>query len=220
MLSDKYREVARNVIGCENTDIQCGACPDQYVGSIYDFNGDSDAFPLREPIMRLDNCKYIVLIMESPHKDEFIEEWGPAKGKTGVQIRKHIATIVSGLGGRLSGLILVNAIQYQCSLGKPTRQHRDRVFRSLWSNGGAEDFERRLKQLYRPGDMLLNCCTGSNPNQGLRQLVTAAIRNSLGEVPLHSGPHPFSWFSTQNRRAIRLIDAQQTAAADAASRRV
>jgi hypothetical protein len=157
--------------------------------------------------------------MESPHTDEFIEEWGPAKGKTGVQIRKHIATIVAGLGGRLSELILVNAIQHQCSLGVPTRRYRDKVFRSLWKNGGSEDFERRLKQLYRPGDMLFNCCTGSDPRKGLRQLVTAAVRNSLGAVPLHSGPHPFGWFSERNRGAIRLVVAQQTAAADAASRR-
>lgn len=114
----------------------------------------------------------------------------------------------------MSELILVNAIQYQCSLGVPTRRYRDKVFRSLWENGGADDFERRLQQLYRPGDMLFNCCTGSGPRKGLRQLVTAVIRSSLGSVPLYSGPHPFGWFSERNRGSIRLIVVQQSLAAD------
>lgn len=204
-LRNKYIEIARSVSGRVSTAHQSGACPDQFVGSIHDFDGDADAFPLRERVTRLDNSPCVVLVMESPHIDEFIGDWGPAKGKTGVQIRKHIASIVAGLGGQLSELILVNAIQYQCSLGVATRHYRDTVFRTLWANGGASDFERRLTQVYRPGDMLFNCCTGSDPRKGLRQLVTAAIRNSLGAVPLHSGPHPFSWFSSRNRMAVRLI---------------
>ena len=219
-LRDRYIEVAHAVSGRESIDLQCGACPDQHVGSIDDFvDGSADDFPLRNPVTRLDNSPCVVLVMESPHKDEFIGEWGPAKGKTGVQIRRHIASVVRGLGGQLSALILVNAIQHQCSLGLATHHYRDMVFRSLWANGGAADFERRLTIVYRTGDMLLNCCTRSDPRNGLRQLVTAAIRNSLGEVPLHSGPHPYSWVSEPNRRAIRIVPAQQTAVADTASRR-
>ena len=218
-LRERYSKVARTVTGRENIDLQCGACPDQRVGSIDDFDGNADAFPLREPVTRLDNSPCVVLVMESPHKDEFIGDWGPAKGKTGVQIRKHIASIVVSLGGQLSELILVNAIQHQCSLGEATHRYRDMVFWRLWASGGAEDFETRLVQIYQPGDMLLNCCTGSDRRNGLRQLVTAAIRNSLGTVTLHSGPHPSSWFSEQNRRAVRLVAAQQTDTAEAASRR-
>jgi hypothetical protein len=218
-LRDKYIEISHTVSGHESNALQSGTCPDQLVGSIGDFDGDAASFPLRESVTRLDNYPCIVLVMESPHIDEFIGDWGPAKGKTGVQIRRHIATIVADLGGQLSELILVNAIQHQCSLGVPTDRYRDTVFRNLWANGGAADFERRLTQIYRPGDMLFNCCTEGAPCKGLRQLVTVAIRNSLGAVPLHSGPHPFAWFSTQNRRAVRLVAAQQPAATDAASRR-
>lgn len=207
-LREVYREVAHNIIGSESIDLQYGVCPDQCVGRIGDFDGNADDFPLREPATRLVNHPCVVLIMESPHIDEFIGDWGPAKGKTGVQIRKHIAAIVADLEGPLSDLILVNAIQYQCSLGMPTHRYRNRVFRGFWENGGAENFANRLKRLYRPGDMLINGCTGGDAHSGLRQLVTKAIRSSLEAVPLHSGPHPVSWFSKQNRRAIHLIDAQ------------
>lgn len=201
-LRDRYIEIARTV-GRENMDFQHGACPDQCVGSIVDFDGNSDTFPLRKPISRMEKSPCVVLVMESPHREEFIEQWGPAKGKTGVQIRKHTATIVTGLGGELSELILINAIQHQCSLGVATHQYRDTVFRRLWAIGGDADFKRRLKQVYRPGDMLFNCCTGGDPFNGLRQLVTASIRNSLGSVPFHSGPHPYSWFNERNRVAVR-----------------
>lgn len=218
-LRDRYSEIAHTVSARESINLQCGACPDQRLGSIDDFDGDADAFPLREPVTRHDNSPCVVLVMESPHTEEFIGDWGPAKGRTGVQIRKHIATIVAGPGEPLSELILVNAIQHQCSLGVATHRYRDKVFRNLWVTGGAADFEARLTEVYRPGDMLLNCCTRGDPRKGLRQLVTAAIRNSLGAVPLHSGPHPYSWFSERNRKAVRLVAVQQTAAADATSQR-
>ena len=204
-LRDRYCDIARTVAGRACINIQDGVCPDQCVGSIEDFGGNPTAFPMREPITRLDGVPCVVLVMESPHKDEFIGDWGPAKGATGDRIRKYMGTIVAGLGGQLSDLILVNAIQYQCSLGVPTHCYRDRIFDSLWKRGGAADFEKRLKAIYRPQDMLFNCCTGSDPRAGRRQLVTVAIRKSLGAVPLYSGPHPFGWISERSRQAIRLV---------------
>lgn len=204
-LTDQYCEIARTIVGSAHVNIQCGVCPDQVVGSIVDFDGNAGDFPMRQPVTRLDDRPCVVLVMESPHIHEFIENWGPAKGKTGTRIRKYIGAIVASLGGELSDLILVNAIQYQCSLGLPTNRYRDRVFKSLWETGGAVDFEKRLRLIYRPRDMLLNCCTGTEPLIGRRQLVTASIRNSLGSVALHLGPHPFSWISESNRMAVRLL---------------
>jgi hypothetical protein len=203
-LSKRFCEVARAIAGDGSIDFQCGACPDQSVGLIGDFNADSDDFPQRKPVARLDDRRCVVLIMESPHINEFIGEWGPAKGKTGKQIRKHITKIVTDPQGCLSELILINAIQYQCSLGISTDRYRDEIFYSFWQNGGKENFERRLKCLYRPMDMLFNCCTKGSSRKDLRHLVTAAIRSSLGAVSLHSGPHPCSWFCKRNRDAVRL----------------
>jgi hypothetical protein len=214
-LRDVYIKVAREVTGPRSIDFQREACPDQFVGSIEDFDGNSDDFPLRKPVIRLDDHPCVVLVMESPHKDEFIGDRGPAKGKTGVQIRKYIATIVAGLGGQASELILVNAIQYQCSLGVATHNYRDEVFCRLWKKGGEADFEGRLTQTYRFGDMLFNCCTGSER----RKMITAAIRNLVGSVPLFSGPHPFSWRYKQNRMSVKLDTAHQIAGPYAASLR-
>jgi hypothetical protein len=148
--------------------------------------------------------------MESPHIAEFSNSPGPAQGKTGVHIRKHITDIIVGLNANSSELILVNAIQYQCSLGRETHYHRDEVFRRFWKEYGRKDFEERLKQVYHAGDVLLNCCTGSHPIKGLRQLVTTAIQDSLGMVQLHSGPHPYSWISEPHRRSVRLVSAQSS----------
>lgn len=139
---------------------------------------------------------------------------GPCQRENWHTNSKNIGAIVAGLGGQLSDLILVNAIQYQCSLGLPTHRYRDRVFKSLWENGGAVDFKQRLKLIYRPHDMLLNCCTGTEPLIGRRQLVTAAIRNSLGSVALYSGPHPFSWISEPNRMAVTVVVAKHKPRSD------
>lgn len=211
-LRDRYCEIARTVTGRDQINIQCGVCPDQCVGSINDFESHANAFPRRVQVTRKVDFPCVILVMESPHKDEFIGGWGPAKGATGAQIRRHFGTIVAGLGGQLSELILVNAIQYQCSLGVATHLHRDHVFQSLWESGGSVDFEKRLKAIYRPQDMLFNCCTGSDKRIGRRQFVTASIRNSLGAVSLYSGPHPSGWFSERNRVAVRLLQPSVSAA--------
>ncbi|MDQ6965409.1 MAG: hypothetical protein Q9M23_00615, partial [Mariprofundaceae bacterium] len=98
-LRDSFRQTAKTLIGRESIDFQSEVCPDQHVGSIDDLDLNVNDFLQREPVKRLDNSPSVVLVMKSPHTDEFIGDWGPAKGKTGVQIRRHVATIVAGLGG-------------------------------------------------------------------------------------------------------------------------
>ena len=66
-LRETYCDIACNVIGSENTALQCDACPDQRVGSIKDFDGNADTFPIRESATRLDDHPCIVLVMGSPH---------------------------------------------------------------------------------------------------------------------------------------------------------
>lgn len=214
-LRDTFYEIGRSVAGSATINFQRGACPDQCVGQIADFGDNPIDFPHRAPVTSRKKSPYIVLVMESPHINEFQGKLGPAKGQTGIHIRKYIEDIVRALNIPLPELILVNAIQYQCSLGVATKKHRNKVFRRFWKEGGRKDFERRMQQVYHPGDMLLNCCTGSHPKNGLRQLVTTAIHDSLGKVPLHSGSHPYSWFNDQHRRSVRLVAVQPSALPDA-----
>ena len=205
-LGEKFCEIARSVPGSAKTNFKQKTCPDQCVGEIAKFGHDTSDFPRRGPAIQRESSPYVILVMESPHTQEFDGEPGPAKGSTGDQIRRHIAEILRELSpSPPSELILVNAIQYQCSLGVDTEVHRDEVFRRFWEKGGRRDFEERLTQVYNPGDLLLNCCTDGKPTKGLRKLVTAAIHDSLGMVPLHSGPHPCSWYSPRNRRSVRLV---------------
>lgn len=71
------------------------ACPNQIVGRIGDLSSGAD-FPLRinveEVRKRSGSC--VILILESPHKDEFVVDAkgvlnpiGPARGRTGSLIR-------------------------------------------------------------------------------------------------------------------------------------
>ena len=53
---------------------------------------------------------------------------------------------------------LINAIQYQCSLGVATKHYRDEVFTKLWENQGIrDDFKERVQE-FSP-NVIINSCT-------------------------------------------------------------
>jgi hypothetical protein len=94
------------------------------------------------------------------------------------------------------GLVLVNAIQHQCSLGMSTSEHRDKIFRAVWAQGGQENFVSRLRSVLRPGDVVMNCCTKGNDfelNTPLRSLVEASMRLHFPEIQTIRRMHPASW---------------------------
>ena len=182
------------------TELSCSivefACPDQYVGKV------SGVAETRLSVRHASNARTsanercMILILESPHKDEFKGEPGPARGATGHAISSQLMNVIGLRQFSDYGLILMNAIQYQCSLGKPTAKHRDTVFRRVWGSGGAEDFKDRLKTTYRPGDVIVNCCikgTSSVTNQQLRTLVKEAIDECGFAPPSIGRNHPASW---------------------------
>ena len=170
-------------------------CPDQYVGLIKDFKEDDkktkDDFPVRYNIGVVENI--LILILESPHRDEFYAEAvkdengtvihhkgdpiGPANGPTGRNIRKHIAEIFPNFSNY--HLILMNAIPFQCSLGldlnnnKPNQKTRDEVFKAAWDNDaiGKEFFEGRLRVLLdklpknSKNVVIVNACTKDNDDK-------------------------------------------------------
>ncbi|WP_026395904.1 hypothetical protein [Acetobacterium malicum] len=88
----------------------------------------------------LENEKTIVVILESPHKDEFLDngESFPANGTTGNKLQEHflglIQTAINNLEDGEYKVILMNAIQYQCSLGVETNYYRDENFKNIWNN--------------------------------------------------------------------------------------
>jgi hypothetical protein len=175
-------------------------CPDVYVGTIDKLSTESAEgcgilrFAAGERSTTRPDAPCLLLVMESPHVDEFDASKGdyvpwPANGKTGQAIQKRTPKLAVDLGlPSEAGLILLNAIPFQCSLGsqdtpasgsKPSvnwRKRRDEVFRQVWNSGGRELFLDRLRSWHCRGDTLVNACTRGRSGKPLRDLVEEAIR--------------------------------------------
>ena len=164
-------------------------CPDQYVGIIKpkenwrNFGKRTDIFQKRtsKTQIKIAEDKIFLLILESPHTDEFDknnEAIGPANGTTGRHIRKYICDI---FGNEYQGyhLVLINAIPFQCSLGVGTKHFRDDVFKKIWNEDGKVFFVDRLTKLFKskPDNFVIaNCCTkGYSEESPLYQYVSEAI---------------------------------------------
>lgn len=177
------------------------ACPDQYLGLLSEVIGKPH-FPLRVAAEERTEQPCLIIILESPHIDEFIGDPGPAKGFTGDMIRNYLHESINPHDVDGFGLVLINAIQHQCSLGISTSEHRDKVFRSVWAQGGQENFEARLRSVLRPRDVVMNCCTKGNDaelNTPLRSLVEASMRLHFPEVQTIRRMHPASWRTKSSR---------------------
>lgn len=126
------------------------------------------------------NNRKIVVLIESPHIDEFTNlgnvNSGPALGKSGDNFDKNVFNVFNGINNKnnlISFLNLnsqqetfdvyfVNAIQYQCSLGiSPINEGlRNFIFYSLWNqhyNSYKDDLIDRLNIL-NP-DLIINAPT-------------------------------------------------------------
>ncbi len=196
-----FRTIAHEKLDefCKATEskVPSDACEDQYVGEISKFQKTQKDFEARRRIEDRGGRKCLIMILESPHSDEFRGEIGPAKGPTGRNIRARVTTVLRSINPSDYGLILMNAVQYQCSLGIDTNCVRDQVFLEVWRNGGRKDFGDRLETVVRKGDVVVNCCTtGKNK---LRNLVQAEIYDRLCgkgvNLQLLRRTHPSSWRS-------------------------
>ena len=203
-------ELESRFTGLRNT-IRPVKCEDQYVGNTLDIvkcKKIPDNF--RQAVEERGAEKCLILILESPHVDEFRDanNPGPAKGVTGRNIARYFDR-VEGLklySSKGYGLILMNAIQYQCSLGEPTDCFRDDIFHSVWNNGGESDFLERLQSAFRRGDIIANCCTKGDKKPYLRDLVQKAIteidNNDFGQVLRRN--HPSCWFAPKRQKTLPL----------------
>ncbi len=196
-----FETIVNRVVSLQGRPLEIRACPDQYLGKVAAFV----EVPLSEGrthAQKRTSQPCILLILESPHKEEFLGEPGPAKGFTGEMIKQHLATVLGIPNIENHGLILVNAIQYQCSLGAYTSVYRDRIFRAVWSNGGKENFQNRIVSIFQPGDLIVNCCTKGNDFElygPLRNLVEIALKASIPNIESLRRTHPSSWFQVLQR---------------------
>lgn len=141
----------------------------------------------------------IVLLLESPHKDEYTKDLrplGPARGSTGRQLQQYLCSHVlpillhHGLHldlNRRYALCLVNPIPFQTSLGhvltKSNRALRDSVWMALWGSCQG-DFEQRMAD-YNP-EIIWNACTS---------VVKKEMRESLQGISAaqFNLTHPSNW---------------------------
>ena len=213
-----FRNIASKTSGKDCSHLP-GCCPDQYVGLIKDFKEEDKKtkelkvkkdFPFREDIFTPDTSacvnisdaeNILILILESPHTDEFYAEdvkdengtvihhkddpIGPANGPTGRNIREHILDIL-GNGYKSYHLILMNAIPFQCSLGfslskkeKENLKRRDEVFSAIWDNDdiGKVFFKKRfqnlLKELKNKRVIIVNACTAGYKKEKVQMVIDA-----------------------------------------------
>lgn len=201
MKPQKFKEIVNRAVSLQGRPVETRVCPDQYLGLVREM-APGHPFVRRSPAHLRPDYPCVLVMLESPHVEEFVGEPGPAKGPTGEMIKQYLPTVLGLTNIQDHGLLLVNAIQNQCSLGTSTNVYRDRIFRAVWSNGGELDFRTRMVSLYRPGDVVVNCCTKGNDFEvfrPLRNLVESALRESLPNVVSMRRMHPASWFDAKWR---------------------
>ena len=204
MTPEKFVRIARQ-LAPEAQNAVYRPCPDQCVGPVADVHGAPEFY--RSDLIDASSEMRVILVMESPHKAEFDNgsPVGPANGPTGFNIRKLLHKVLLSVGhdSESSQLVLMNAVQYQCSLGEPTKNHRDAVFQKVWSLGGKEDFRERLSGVFSRvrGGIVINACTRGNTSEPLRDMVKVVIDEVVGEH--WRTAHPFGWNFPGRTHAVK-----------------
>ena len=199
----EFKAAARTILSNSRLGGEQGICPDQYVGLISSMKPTDSDFSERSPVKRVEGSdRSVLLVLESPHIQEFEGNGGPgpAKGHTGRAIRTYLRGVLNWKEYEGWGLILINAVQYQCSHGtKPLDiELRNQNFRYIWGQDGRENFIDRLEGIYRDGDVIVNACTkGASSKTGqLREMVQKALIGSknIGKPEnILRRFHPASW---------------------------
>ncbi len=156
----------------------------------------------------------IVIILESPHIDEYCKHCGsplgPAQGNTGKFFDEYFfklirkSNIYKNIRHGVHAVVFVNAVQYQCSLGNAlsgakntaNRAMRDQNWMKCMSNGCTADLIQRIDALSPYA--IINLCT--NGSQNLRSVVDGLIKQNFPSVYYTQGNHPSSWWCPNNRK--------------------
>ena len=150
----------------------------------------------------------IVIVLESPHKNEYNTGFRhPAIGTTGNNLKNYFDSLLDNLKGTIKNstichVYLMNAIQYQCSLGYDTSVFRTEIFNSIWKHH-KEDFLDRLKNFYP--NIIINLCTKTDKLQDIvQEKINEFVNNNNNKtISLYRGTHPSSWnLDPQNRYIV------------------
>lgn len=146
--------------------------------------------------------KTILLIIESPHKDEYTEDFSPiapAQGVTGDRIDKFLCTILKHNNCKIENgeynILICNPVQFQTSLrslyppkltlNKSAKSGiKDKVWKKIFEKE-KKDFEKRL-DIYNP-KIVINACTAK-----LKGLITDIIKERRSILYV-ANKHPCIW---------------------------
>lgn len=137
----------------------------------------------------------VVLILESPHKEEYDENFNPiriANGSTGVNIKNHILRLLKMLDNktRYFEVTILNPVPYQTSLNYFTKSKKINAmtrnqfwFFCWWNMDCREKFIKRIKK--EKYDIIINACT-----KDLRHYISDSLKEI---VPIENTvAHPSS----------------------------
>ena len=234
-LAKRFLEIVKEVISesgasplTEDEEARCMTpCPNQAVGRIGNLSSQ-EIFERRYNVDQLSTDeKCVILVLESPHKYEYVKDesgrWiakGPARGCTGCRIRWYLHGILknqifSTRDYAQWTLVLVNAVRFQCSLGRDISDDDGRLknkilLRCLEESIFKDDFGNKIQDVMRDRECLvINACTSV-----ARDKVGKILQRVIGGsefVTIHG--HPSSWmrkktlkveFGDKNFEAIDL----------------
>lgn len=190
-------------------------CPDQFRGTYSNgtftpapqsnrLNVDYNSSPLQTTYIGNISIAnpVIAVVLESPHKSEYNARipLGPARGTTGRLFDSEFQRLFSNsvwsshFFNATYDVILLNGVQFQCSLGHSlnniiNRQTRDNNWLDIFNNyGGNVDIVNRLNAL-NPA-LIINLCTKGYSNL---QMILDRQLNANFSCPYTYGTHPSTW---------------------------
>ena len=179
-----------------------------------------------------DYSKTLVIVLESPHKDEFRCNVGqpiaPAQGQTGSGIEKFLDCMLhscDALYGDLeedTRVVLVNPVQFQTSLVAVVKcsnwsKVRTAVWRALWNHRPAvthQNYEGQTTDaLYPIRSNFMERLVELRPDYvvnactlELKPCIRSFLERCFGDLDRYEGDHPSSWNSSKRLRPVVALD--------------
>lgn len=153
-----------------------------------------------------DNHRTIVIVLESPHVDEYTSDMqsiSPAQGKTGTKIHSDIGDLLNRIKNHLDfteneiiEIALVNPIPLQTSLGTIHGESlsnnttlRNNVWRSIWEHTDYDEKFIQLINTLQARDVVINACTTA-----LKKRVSTALSEAESfKGAIFNTYHPGAW---------------------------
>ena len=176
-------------------------CPDNYIGDIEGekFISPNDRYKAskEEKTSQLGKSaeENIIILLESPHIDEFKKNLtAPALGETGNRLNSYLEDLLKNylVAKSKAKLFLVNAIQYQCSLGFSTDCVRNFVFNQLFNE---DTFKKDLKErIDKQNPKIIVIATTSFCRKKIKDWVLNEYKDNKVSI-YEADSHPSVWTS-------------------------